>query len=86
MAGIKGKSGRKSKASEQELIEKLSMYDDKAFKVLGEKIEQGEYWAVRLYFNYRFGKPKESQNINLHTTQIEVPNIVWKSTKEINNQ
>ena len=86
MAGIKGKSGRKSKADEQLLMEKLSIYDNDAFRILGEKILDGEYWAIRMYMNYRFGKPKESQNINLHTTQIEVPNIVWKSTKEINNQ
>jgi len=85
MAGNKN-SGRKSKADEQLLMERLSVYDNKAFEILGKKIEEGEYWAVRLYFNYRFGKAKESQNINLHTTQIEVPNIVWKSTKEINNQ
>jgi hypothetical protein len=80
LAGIKGRSGRKSKAEEQELIEKLSVYDDDAFRILGEKIRQGEYWAVRTYMAYRWGKPKEVQDINLHTTQIETPIINWKKT------
>ena len=80
MAGIKGKSGRKAKADEQLLMEKLSVYDDDAFRILGEKLGQGEYWAIRMYFNYRFGKPKEVQNITLNTTQIETPIINWKKT------
>jgi len=80
MAGIKGKSGRKAKADEQLLMEKLSIYDDDAFRILGDKIKEGEYWAIRMYFNYRFGKPKEVQNITLHTTQIETPIINWKKT------
>ena len=85
MAGNKN-SGRKSKADEQLLMERLSVYDNKAFEILGKKIEDGEYWALRMYFNYRWGKPTENQTINLHTTQIEAPVIKWKSKKEINNQ
>lgn len=85
MAGIKGRSGRKSKAEEQELIEKLSVYDDDAFRILGDKIKEGEYWAVRLYFLYRFGSPKQIQHISVTQNQEEpLFNIHFKSTEQIN--
>ena len=87
MAGVKGKSGRKSKAEEQELIERLSVYDEDAFRILGEKIKQGEYWAIRTYFLYRWGSPKQIQHITV-ASQQEQPlfNISFKSTEQINKE
>jgi hypothetical protein len=67
--GTKGnKGGRPPKAEEQELVEKLSPLDDKAFKALDKGLQEGKNWAVKLYFEYRYGKPKETvtttHNIN----------------------
>ena len=57
--GEKRGQGRKPKAKEQELIEKLSPYDDVATDVLLANVEAGEQWAVKLFFEYRYGKPKQ---------------------------
>ncbi|MDM9630259.1 hypothetical protein [Robiginitalea aurantiaca] len=46
-------AGRKPKAEEQELIEKLTPLEPTAFEALKEGLEDGKPWAVRLYFNYR---------------------------------
>ena len=59
-------AGRKPKAEEQKLIERLDAIIDKdeAITKLGELVSQGNMRAVQLYFNYRYGKPKESVDIS----------------------
>ena len=52
-------AGRKSKAEEQKLIEKLTPLEPLAFSALENGLNESESWAVKLYFEYRFGKPKE---------------------------
>ena len=60
--------GRKSKAVEQKLIEKLSPLDPEAFKQLKKKINEGEKWAIELFFKYKYGMPKQSiEQSNTHT-------------------
>lgn len=67
MAGVKGKSGgsrpgagRKPKADEVALIEKLSPMDDMAFKELQKGVKSGDFQYIKMFFEYRFGKPKQS--------------------------
>jgi hypothetical protein len=65
--GTKGnKGGRPSKAQEQKLIERLDAIIDKdeALGKLGELVAKGDMRAVQLYLSYRYGKPKESVDIN----------------------
>jgi hypothetical protein len=56
-------SGRKGKAEEQALVEKLSPLEPKAFKALNNAIEDEQSWAVKMYFEYMYGKPKEKVEI-----------------------
>lgn len=51
--------GRKSKAEEQSLIEKLTPLEPLAFKALNDALEDGKDWAVKLFFQYNFGMPKQ---------------------------
>jgi len=65
--GTKGnKGGRPSKADEVKLIERLDAIIDKdeAIGKLGELVAKGDMRAVQLYLSYRYGKPKESVDIN----------------------
>ena len=66
--GTKGnKGGRKPKADEQELIERLSPLEDKGFKALQDGLDDGQSWAVKLFLEYRYGKPKQQiENTNTH--------------------
>jgi hypothetical protein len=62
-------SGRKSKADEIAMIERLSPMEDKAYKALEQGVENGDFKFVQLYFNYYAGKPKETKDITLNTEQ-----------------
>lgn len=61
-------AGRKSKAEEQGLIEKLTPLEPMAFDALISALADGKDWAVKLFFQYKFGMPKQviDQN-NMHT-------------------
>lgn len=52
-------AGRKAKADEVALIERLSPLDDVAFKQLAEGVKGGEFAFLKMFFEYRYGKPKE---------------------------
>lgn len=62
-------AGRKPKADEQKLIEKLSPLESKAFKALSNALDQEHSWAVKMYFEYVYGKPRETKDLNLITEQ-----------------
>ena len=69
--GHKGKAGRKSKSEEMQLIEMLNKHIDKddAIKKLKSKIDEGDFKALQMYFNYMYGKPKETKDISINTEQ-----------------
>jgi hypothetical protein len=72
-AGGKRKgAGRKSKAEEQQLVERLSPLAPKAFKALEQGLDDNQNWAVKLFMEYSYGKPKESININ-PDNNFEIP-------------
>ena len=63
--GSRKGAGRPTKADEIKLIEKLDQLIDKdsVIKKLNELIEDGNFNALKLYFEYRYRKPKESIDI-----------------------
>ena len=66
--GARAGAGRKPKADEQQLVERLSPLEDKAYKALGDGLEDGQSWAVKLFLEYRYGKPKQQiENNNTHS-------------------
>ena len=81
--GFRENSGRKKKIEELAIIEKMSPLDDLAFERLKEGIEQNKFQYLKLWFSYRFGRPREVKEIDLTTRQIDVPTIVFKRTEEL---
>jgi hypothetical protein len=67
--GKRENAGRKSKADEAKLIERLGMYEDKAHEVLERCVNENQKWAVQLYFSYMYGKPRETKDITLNAEQ-----------------
>jgi hypothetical protein len=70
--------GRKPKAEEQKLIEKLSPLEPLAFDALKKAIKEGKDWAVKLFFNYQYGMPKQIVD---QKTELSFPKIdmnEWK--------
>ena len=84
MGGVKGLSGRKPKSVEIQLIEKLKPLEPRAFELLKSGLDSGDFKYLRLYFLYRYGKPREQKEINIKTNP-EQPlfNIVFKSTEDM---
>jgi|TARA_R110000764_G_scaffold155942_1_gene243856 hypothetical protein len=79
-------SGRKNKSNEIAMIEKLSPLDNEAFEQLKKGIARGEFAFIKLFFLYRWGKPKQIQEITVHSEQplfdiSQVPNILFKKSE-----
>ena len=64
--GARQGAGRKPKADEAKLVERLDAIidSDTALAKLGELVAKGDMRAIQLYLSYRYGKPKESMDIN----------------------
>jgi|TARA_R110000782_G_scaffold6987_2_gene23697 hypothetical protein len=80
MAGIKGKSGRKPLEENIALINKLTPLDDIAFEMLKKGIEENKFAYLKLYFQYKYGRPREMKELNI-TSDIEQPLFQIKWTK-----
>jgi hypothetical protein len=53
-------AGRKSKAEEFALAEKLKVFDEMAFKALEAGIKKKDFVYIKLFMEYRYGKPTET--------------------------
>ena len=80
--GKRDGAGRKPKVDERKLIEKLSPLETKAFKALEIALSDGEGWAVKLYFEYCFGKPKQSMDVTSGGEEINISPISFVRTKD----
>lgn len=61
-------AGRKSKAEELKLIEKLTPYEDKALSLLFKKIDEEDMTALKMFMEYMYGKPKQQQEVDLNAS------------------
>jgi hypothetical protein len=64
--GKRDGSGRKSKADELQLLDKLSPMEDLFIQVLHDGLKKGDYKFAQLFANYYYGKPRETQDITLN--------------------
>jgi hypothetical protein len=70
-------AGRKTKADEQLLIEKLTPLEPAALAALKEGLNDEQAWAVKLFMEYRYGKPKQIvEQINIDGGTVIKP-IEW---------
>ena len=83
--GARPGAGRKPKADEEKLIEKLDdIIDSKeAIKQLHELLSKGDFRAIQLYFQYRWGKPKEQIDVTTNGDSLQPNQITFiKSSDE----
>jgi hypothetical protein len=76
-------AGRKPKATEIQIIEQLTPLDKIALSALEKGLKSGELGFVKLFLEYRFGKPKQMQEITLNnnSTNDLVINVVRDEPK-----
>ena len=61
--------GRKPKAEEVKLIERLTPLEPQAYAALKKGIECGEFKFIQMFYHYYAGKPRETKDITLNTEQ-----------------
>ena len=76
---IGNRGGRKPKGDEQRLVERLSPLEDIAHLKLAQAVKSGEQWAIKLYFEYMYGKPKQSMDVT--TDGDSINSVVVKVIK-----
>tara|TARA_R110001632_G_scaffold185710_1_gene306026 strand:+ start:176 stop:448 length:273 start_codon:yes stop_codon:yes gene_type:complete len=69
------KGGRKGKAEEQKLIESLTPMNKTALNALKECVKDKQGWAVKLYFEYFYGKPQQKVDVTTNDESLNVPLI-----------
>ena len=74
-------SGRKGKAEEQKLIEHLTPMNSKALKSLEQGLDKKEQWAVKLFFEYFYGKPQQRVDVTTNDDSINMPLINFVKTE-----
>jgi len=74
--GTKGnKGGRPSKAEEQKLIENLTPMNADALKSLEIGLKNKEQWAVKLFFEYFYGRPQQRVDVTSNSETLNIPII-----------
>ena len=74
-------AGRKGKAEEQKLIEHLTPMSGIALEALQEGIKGKQQWAVKLYFEYFYGKPQQRVDVTSNDESINMPLINFVKTE-----
>ena len=74
-------AGRKAKAEEQKLIENLTPMNPMALKSLEQGLEKKEQWAVKLFFEYFYGKPQQRVDVTSNDESINMPLINFVKTE-----
>ena len=67
--GKRDNAGRKSKAEEVQLLEKLGPLEPLAFMALEKGLEAGDFKFTQLFYNYYAGKPRETKEISVTNEQ-----------------
>ena len=68
--GTKGNKGvRPPKNDSNELLENLDPMSEMGIQRLKEGIERGDFRFLKLYFQYRYGKPKQISEVTVHAEQ-----------------
>lgn len=62
-------AGRKPKAEEVALIERLSPLEPLAFAALEKGLANGDFKFTQLFYNYYSGKPRETKDITVSNEQ-----------------
>jgi hypothetical protein len=79
--GARKGAGRKSKAAEQKLIENLTPMNSMALESLEKGLEKKEQWAVKLFFEYFYGKPQQRVDVTTNDESINMPLINFVETE-----
>lgn len=82
--GTKGnRGGRPSRSEEQKLIEHLTPMNGLALESLEKGLEKKEQWAVKLFFEYFYGKPQQRVDVTTNEESLNMPIINFVETESV---
>jgi hypothetical protein len=85
--GYRPGGGRPRRMDEQQIIEKLQPMAETAFRILHEKVAQGDMKAIQLYMQYFIGLPTQKIESKiegqLNQVQIEVVKPNFEKAPEL---
>ena len=82
--GTKGnKGGRPSRSDEQKLIENLTPMNSLALDSLQQGLEKKEQGAVKLFFEYFYGKPQQRVDVTTNEESLNMPIINFVETEPV---
>ena len=85
--GNRAGAGRKPKAEEQKLIERLTRLADDAYKALHNALKDEQGWAVKLFMEYMNGKPNQRiENTNVNYNQDLTKEEIERINKELDKR
>ena len=70
---------RRKKCNEKQLIEKLTPLTELGFSALEQGLKECKPWAVKLFFAYLYGRPKQTTDISTNGKEINILPIEWVS-------
>ena len=73
-------AGLKAKAEEQKLIENLTPMNPMALESLKKGLEKKEQWAVKLFFEYFYGRPQQRVDVTSNEESLNMPLITFIET------
>lgn len=73
--GAREGAGRPKKSDEAELIERLKKFDDIAEAKLIEGVKAGSYPHLKIFYEYRYGKPKQIVDVTTNGNDIGNNNL-----------
>ena len=75
----KGYAGRKSKENQLKLIEQMDAVEipETLWKILADKVKEGDTQAIKIWLEYRYGKPKQSTDVTTNGNQVNILPIEW---------
>lgn len=74
--GARPGAGRPRRVDEEELIVRLKQYDELFFEKLQEGLEANKYPYIRLFCEYRFGKPQERVDVTTNGESVTTVRIL----------
>lgn len=63
--GSRPGAGRKSKAEEHSLSDRLDPMKDDALKALHEGVKRGDHSFIKMFFEYFYGKPTDKVDLKM---------------------
>jgi hypothetical protein len=75
----KGYAGRKSNSEQIKLAQQMDAIEipDTLWRILADKVKEGDTQAIKIWLEYRYGKPKQYTDVTTNGNQVNILPIEW---------